>query len=120
VLRPGGHLVISDSRGMLGHLGPPVVKAVPSGGFGYLPHHTHLASDYLAAAFPLGLQVRGCHEPLLPYPVTNPDTAPARNAAPAYRPDDHWSLQAWCPAAANAAYRQTPIAIIWHFQIGEP
>jgi SAM-dependent methyltransferase len=50
VLRPGGHLVISDSRGLLGSIGTPVVKALPGGVFGYLPHHDHLASDYLATA----------------------------------------------------------------------
>jgi hypothetical protein len=27
-----------------------------------------------------------------------------------------WSLHSWCPAATNAAYRDNPAAIIWHFQ----
>src|SRR5260370_15715790 len=31
--------------------------------FGYLPHRNHRASEYLAAALPLGFQVRGCQEP---------------------------------------------------------
>lgn len=118
VLRPGGHLVISDSRGLLGSLGSPVVKALPTGGFGYLPHRTHLTSDYLAAALPLGLQVRDCAEPRMPYPVIGPGDALPTGAVPAYRPDDHWALQPWCPAATNAAYRDTPLAIIWHFQLG--
>lgn len=51
VLRPGGHLVVSDSRGLFGFPGTPVVKALPGGGFGYLPHHNHLTSDYLTAAY---------------------------------------------------------------------
>src|SRR5215470_1583524 len=49
VLRPGGHLVISDSRGLLGYFGSPIVKALPGGGFGYLPHCNRLTSDYPAA-----------------------------------------------------------------------
>jgi hypothetical protein len=57
VLRPGGHLVVSDSRGLLGYFASPVVKALPGGDFGYLPHRNRLTSDYLAAALPLGLQV---------------------------------------------------------------
>lgn len=27
-------------------------------------------------------------------------------------------LHRWCPDATNAAYRELPIAIIWHFQLG--
>jgi ubiquinone/menaquinone biosynthesis C-methylase UbiE len=68
VLRPGGHLVISDSRGLLGYFGSPVVKALPGGEFGYLPHRNRLTSDYLAAILPLGLQVRRCEEPAAPTP----------------------------------------------------
>jgi SAM-dependent methyltransferase len=118
VLRPGGHLVISDSRGLLGCLGPPVVQALPGGGFGYLPHRTHLTSDYLAAALPLGLQVRHCEEPRYPHPVIDPGTAPPESVIPEYQPANHWSLQPWCPAAANAAYRATPAVIIWLFRLG--
>jgi len=35
-----------------------VVKALPGGDYCYLPHRNHRASDYLAAALPLGFQVR--------------------------------------------------------------
>ena len=116
VLRPGGHLVISDTRGLFGFLGTPVVKALPADGFGYLPHHTHLASDYLAAALPLGLEVRRCEEPRFPDPVIDPDEKPD-TAVPEFYPAAHWTLQPWCPAATNAAYRDTPAVIIWHFQL---
>jgi hypothetical protein len=117
VLRPGGHLVISDSRGLPCGLGTPIVKALPGGGFGYLPHRNHLTSDYLAAALPLGLQVRRCEEPCFPDPVLDPDMTSPPEAVPAYQPADHWSLQPWCPAATNAAYHDTPAVIIWHFQL---
>lgn len=111
VLRPGGHLVISDSRNTW-----PVTKALPDGGYGYLPHRNHRTSDYLAAALPLGLHVRSCQEPCLPDPAIDPDATPPE--APVSHPSDIWSLQRWCPAATNASYRNTPVAIIWHFQRG--
>jgi ubiquinone/menaquinone biosynthesis C-methylase UbiE len=114
VLRPGGHLVISDSRGLLGYFGSPVVKALPNGEFGCLPHRNRLTSDYLAAALPLGLRVRCCEEPRRPYPLIDPDAPP--DTVPADEPPDIWSLHSWCPAAANAAYRDNPAAIIWHFE----
>jgi len=110
VLRPSGHLVISDSRNDW-----PVVKALPGGGFGYFPHRNHRTSDYLAAALPLGLQPRRCEEPVLPSPAIDPDATPP--TAPVTHPSDIWSLWRWCPAATNAAYHDTPIAIIWHFQL---
>jgi hypothetical protein len=115
VLRPGGHLVISDSRGQLGYFGSPVVKALPGSGFGYLPHRNRLTSDYLAAALPLGLQVRRCEEPRRPYPLIDPDAPP--DTILRDEPPDMWSLHSWCPAATNAAYRDNPAAIVWHFQL---
>jgi SAM-dependent methyltransferase len=111
VLRPGGHLVISDTRHEW-----PCVEPLPGGDFGYLPHRNHLTSDYLAAAVPLGLQVLGCVEPCLPDPPIDPGAAPPD--APVDHPSDVWSLQTWCPEAANAFYRDTPVAIIWHFRLG--
>jgi len=115
VLRPGGHVVISDSRGLLGYLGSPVVKALPGGEFGYLPHRNRLTSDYLAAALPLGLQVRRCEEPRRPNPLIDPEALP--EPVPVDEPPDMWLLHSWCPAATNAAYRNNPAAIIWHFQL---
>jgi ubiquinone/menaquinone biosynthesis C-methylase UbiE len=110
VLRPGGHLVISDSRNDW-----PIVNALSDGDAGYLPHRNHRTSDYLAAALPLGLQVRRCEEPCLPYPAIDPDATPPD--VPVSHPSDIWSLQLWSPAATNAAYRNIPAAIIWHFQL---
>jgi ubiquinone/menaquinone biosynthesis C-methylase UbiE len=111
VLRPGGHLVTSDSRGEW-----PVVVALPGSDFGYLPHRKHLASDYLAAALPLGFQVRGCEEPRLPFPAVDPDATPS--PIPPAHPSDIWSLWPWCPDAINAVYRDSPVLIVWHFQLG--
>jgi SAM-dependent methyltransferase len=122
VLRPGGSLVISDQRGLIRGIGLPVVKARSDGGPGYMPIRGRLTSDYLAAALPLGLQVRRCEEPLRPFPLVDKrgssDGAPVPDHVPG-DPPNIWALHRWCPAATNAAYRGLPAAIIWHFQLGE-
>jgi SAM-dependent methyltransferase len=122
VLRPNGHLVISDSRGLIGDIGLPLVKIGPDGTFGYMPIWSRLVSDYIAAALRLGLQVRRCEEPRRPSPLVDDDGNDLYDGAP---PPDHipgsppniWSLHRWCPDATNAAYRENPAAIIWHFQL---
>jgi ubiquinone/menaquinone biosynthesis C-methylase UbiE len=122
VLRPNGHLVISDSRGVIGDIGLPLVRTTPPGEFRYMPVYARLASDYLAAALPLGLQVRRCQEPRRQTPMVLEDGTDAYDGE---RPPEHvrgkppnvWSLYPWATAAANAAFRDTPIAIIWHFQL---
>jgi ubiquinone/menaquinone biosynthesis C-methylase UbiE len=122
VLRPSGHLVISDSRGLIGDIGLPLVRVGPTGEVGYMPLYARLASDYLAAALPLGLQVRRCEEPRRPSPLHGDDGTDPYDGA---RPPDHvpgdppniWSLHALAPAATNAAWRGNPASIIWHFQL---
>jgi ubiquinone/menaquinone biosynthesis C-methylase UbiE len=122
VLRPGGDLVISDSRGLIGDIGIPVVSDLADGTFGYMPNHARLASDYLAAALPLGLQVRRCEEPRRPSPLFGHDGTDLYDGAP---PPPHepgqppyiWSLNAVDVDATNAAWRGTPAVIVWHFQL---
>jgi ubiquinone/menaquinone biosynthesis C-methylase UbiE len=109
VLRPGGHVVIADSRNDW-----PVVQPLPDGRFGYLPHRNHRTSDYLAAALPLGLQVRRCEEPPLPDKMVDPAATPPDEVE---HPSDIWSLQRWCPDAANVVSKGKPGAIIWDFQL---
>jgi SAM-dependent methyltransferase len=122
VLRPNGHVVISDSRGLIGNIGLPLVKIGPDGTFGYMPIWSRLASDYLAAALPLGLQVRRCDEPRRPSPLVGDDGTDLYDGAPppdhiSGRPPNIWALHRWCTDATNAAYRESPAAIIWHFQL---
>ena len=69
VLRPGGHLVISDSR-----MDYPLVLALPAGGHGYMPHHKHATSECLTAALPAGLQVRHFEE--MRFPCLDPARSP--------------------------------------------
>jgi ubiquinone/menaquinone biosynthesis C-methylase UbiE len=115
VLRPGGHLVISDVRGfIIGAHAYPLVKTSLDGRQGYIPHWHHQTSDYLTAALPLGLQVRSCFEPRFG-DVVDPDSQP--EPLPANTVADPWLLQTWATEAANAAYRDLPVAIFWHFQL---
>jgi ubiquinone/menaquinone biosynthesis C-methylase UbiE len=122
VLRPNGHLVISDSRGLIGDIGLPLVRTGPDGQFGYMSVYARLASDYLATALPLGLQVRRCEEPRVRSPLIGDDGIHVYDgvAAPAHvpgRPPYIWSLHPFCTAAANAAWRGKPAAIVCHFQL---
>jgi SAM-dependent methyltransferase len=117
VLRPGGHLVISDVHDELVFRGsvPPVRG--PNGEPRRLSAHRHRAGDYLRAALPVGLQVRRCEEPRLP----TMDELPPSPRATEIGPWDDWP---WCltdlvPEAARAAGAGTPSTIVWHFQLGE-
>lgn len=119
VLRPGGHLVISDVHQETVFLGsvPPVRGA--DGQPGRLPAHRHLAGDYLRAALPLGLQVRRCEEPRLPnHDQPNRRLQPPRPGIAVGPWDDWpWCLRDLAPEAASAASGRTPVTIVWHFQL---
>jgi len=87
-----------------------------------MPVYARLASDYLAAALPLGLQVRRCEEPRVPSPLLGHDGVTLYDGVrlPDPVPGDPpyiWSLDALAVDATNAAWRGKPSAIIWHFQL---
>jgi hypothetical protein len=82
----------------------PLVRVGPDGKFGYMPIWSRLASDYLAAALPMGLVVRRCEEPRRPSPLAG-------------EPTNIWSLHPFATAATNAAWRDNPAAIVWHRQL---
>jgi ubiquinone/menaquinone biosynthesis C-methylase UbiE len=122
VLRPNGHLVLSDSRGFIGDIGLPLVRVGADGSFGYMPVWSRLASDYLAAALPLGLQVRRCDELRQEGPIVGDDGTDTDDGTPPQEhvpgdPPDIWALNPICPAATNAAWLGKPRAIILHFQL---
>jgi len=109
VLRPGGHLVIADSR-----MDYRMVIQLPDGQCGYLPYYKRMTSGYLTTALALGLLVRHCEELL--HPWKDPSEAPpARRDSPGL-PPNIWTLGAWCSAAYRAAYNGSPLLIFWHFQ----
>lgn len=113
VLRPGGHLVISDI-----HPERVAMGSVPSvrdadGRPGRMSAHRHLIGDYLRAALPVGLRLRRCEEPLVP--ALQPDPASAFGTV------GPWDLWPWCladmvPEATRAAGAGVPAMVIWHFQ----
>lgn len=112
VLRPGGHVVLSDlhpEQVLRGSI-PPVRG--PSGEPGRLASHRHLVGDYLRAALPVGLEVRACHEPLLPgqEPAPPTDSPGPWDVWP-------WSLADMVPKATHAAKANVPAILIWHFQL---
>ncbi|GAA4228827.1 SAM-dependent methyltransferase [Streptosporangium album] len=120
VLRPGGHLVISDihpegvARGVI----PPVRR--PDGQPGRLATYRHLTGDYMRAALPVGLQVRRCEGPRVPA-VERPQPTDTPRASETIGPWEHWPwcLTALASEAARAANAGVPTMIVWHFQLTE-
>jgi hypothetical protein len=116
VLRPGGHLVVSDihhERILRGS----VVKALgPRGEPGLVATYRHTAGDFLRAALAAGLQVRRCEEPQGPargQPLPRPPDAGLEVGSWREWP---WSLMDLVPEAARVG-GDAPSVIIWHFQL---
>ncbi|MGA8114545.1 MAG: class I SAM-dependent methyltransferase [Actinocatenispora sp.] len=114
VLRPGGHLVISDVHHELVLRGS-VVKAVgPDGEPGLVATYRHTPGDFLRAALPAGLLVRRCEEPRSPASDEPPAPAPEITVEP--WDTWPWSLLGLLPAASRSVW-EIPMTIIWHFQL---
>lgn len=118
VLRPDGHLLISDmhpetvSRGLI----PPTRG--PHGQPARITTHHHSTGDYLRAALTAGLHPRRCEEPV-EQPPTTPTTPPDPPALAELAAQ--WEYWPWCPSritpqAARAAWAGIPSGLIWHFQ----
>lgn len=102
VLRPGGHLILSDIHWMSLYLGG-IAHAVDADGVQRrMPAHRFRPSDYLAAALPLGFAVRALREPRWPLEVIGGGPVADKYAR----------------TAVLAAYQDTPAATIWHLQKG--
>jgi ubiquinone/menaquinone biosynthesis C-methylase UbiE len=122
VLRPGGHFVMSDMRGLIRHTISPVVRREPDGSFGYIPVYGHRTSDYLAAALPLGFRVIRCEEPCVPSPLLDADgrTTHDGERLPPQDPNEppkSWALHAEAIEASNAAWCGKPSSIIFDFRL---
>ena len=103
VLRPGGHLVVSDIHVSSLYLGGVPAAPGPDGRLALLPAHRHQPSHYLSAALGHGLELRGCAEP--GWPPSDQAGGPL--------------ARQWSAAAADAAYGATPAALVCHFQRAE-
>ncbi|MDG4827364.1 class I SAM-dependent methyltransferase [Asanoa sp. WMMD1127] len=100
VLRPGGHLVTSDIHWQSLYLGGIASTVDDAGVEARLPASRFRPSAYVAAALAAGFAVRGCHEPL--WPRSDAGGGPF--------------ARKWAAAAVDAAYANTPAAVIWHFR----
>jgi len=114
VLRPGGHLVISDMHPEVVARGSNQPVRDADGRPGRLVSHRHLVGDYLRAALAVGLQVRRCAEPVLPVAEPQPDAGPPTGPGP--WESWPWGLAALVPEAARAANAGVPGLLVWHFQ----
>jgi SAM-dependent methyltransferase len=124
VLRPGGHLVVSDvSPGLI--LRGSVVQALgPAGEPGLVPTFRHSTGDYLRAALLAGLHVRRYEEQFLPEEdpvrdaeVGQTEAAPADHAVLDLGPwaDWPWSLMPLVPGAMQAG--DAPMTVVWHLHL---
>jgi SAM-dependent methyltransferase len=101
VLRPGGHVVLSDIHWLSLYLGGVPTVPGPNGQLRALPAYRHLPSDYFTAIHSSGFEVLTCQEPVCG------DVPGGHGGADAQR---------YCPEAARAAYRDTPALIIWQLR----
>jgi hypothetical protein len=105
--------VISDAHLLVSYLRPTLARRPgPDGRPSLLTEYHRPLSAYLAEALPLGFQVRHCEEPRRPRHSLSPGTAP--NPLPAHM---SWDLLHWYPEASGAALDDSPIVVIWHFQL---
>jgi ubiquinone/menaquinone biosynthesis C-methylase UbiE len=118
VLRPGGHLVLSDPHVLLAYLCPTVPRTPGADGrpTTFTEYHRQL-SDYLAAALPVGFQVRHCAEPHIR--TKNSTTASVPTVIPGSdNPQLDWELLGWVPEALHVVM-DVPCVVIWHFQLAD-
>lgn len=113
VLRPGGHLVISDAHQLLSYVRPTLPREPgPDGRRTVLAEYHRPLSAYLIAALPLGFQLRHCAEP---HRAGRRDgrAVGARAPMPA---EVSWELVDQVPAAATVAMN-VPSIVILHLQL---
>lgn len=119
VLRPGGHLVISDAHHELIFRGS-VVKAVGENGEpGLVTTARHTPGAYLRAALAAGLDVRRCEEPRRSE-GRGDAAAPPEPSGPVTASAVAWDVWPWSllgvvPEATRAAW-DAPAIVVWHFQ----
>lgn len=115
VMRPGGHLLLLDTRGhFTGSTRYPLVKEAPDGRVGHIPGYSHGLGDYLRAALPHGYVVRACVETYRDADTVEPNETPGPLTP---GPPDIWELHPWAREAANAAKAGQPAVVAWDFEL---
>ena len=113
VLRPGGHLVVSDVHHDLVLLGS-VVKATGAAGQPQIATtHRHTTAEFLINALVAGFRVLGYDE--RPRPSKPDGPLPEASRDPGSWPDWPWTLLGRVPEATRAAWN-IPSVVVWHFQ----
>jgi SAM-dependent methyltransferase len=115
VLRPNGHLVISDAHHEIIVRGSVPHALGPNNEPGLAATYRHSPGDFLRAALPAGLQVRRCEEPRT---SSRDQPLPAADTELTVGPWEEWpwSLLHLIPEASRAAWA-VPAVIVWHFQL---
>ncbi len=105
VLRPGGQIVVSDIRGIVGDTVSPLIKFGHDGEPRYVPEWARPTSQYIETALGLGLEVRFCREIPGPVPFVDDGVAAGDVAREQTKgePPDRWALHRYAPQATNAA-----------------
>ncbi|GAA1817081.1 hypothetical protein GCM10009682_42380 [Luedemannella flava] len=117
VLRPGGHLAISDAHHEIVFRGSNPHALGPNGEPGLVASYRHTPGAFLRAALPAGLQVRRCEEPGRPTLDTPAPPAPAELTVSGWH-EWPWSLLSLVPEATSAAWA-VPGVIVWLFELPE-
>lgn len=116
VLRPGGHLIISDVDNSLILRGVIVPALGPSGEPGLVRTFRHSTGDYVRAALATGLVIRRFEEPSLNDQNSERYPAPERGKMePGPWENWPWTLMWLIPDVIEAL--TDPIAVLWHFQM---
>jgi len=100
VVRPGGHVVVSDHHPGLAVTGGQALFQAADGSLAFVRQHSHLHGEYLDAFVSAGLDVVRCVEPRL-----GPEEAAAQGMAARFIPD-----------ATEAAFVGLPGALIWQLE----
>ncbi len=115
VMRPGGHLVVLDTRGhFTGSSRYPLIQVATDGRVGWVPGFSHGLGDYLRAALPQGYVVRACEEAFRDDHTVEADEE-AELLTPG--PPDIWELHAWARESANAAKAGQAAVVAWDFEL---
>jgi SAM-dependent methyltransferase len=118
VLRPGGHLAISDAHHELVLRGSVPHALGPDNEPGLVASYRHTPGDYLRAALPAGLQVRRCEEPGGSGHDQPPPPPPTDLTVGEWH-EWPWSLLNLVPETTRAAWA-IPATIIWLFELPNP
>jgi SAM-dependent methyltransferase len=115
VLRPGGHLVISDAHHEIVIRGSVPHALGPNNEPGLVATYRHTPGDFIRAALPAGLRVTRCEEPHRSNDGAPPPQRETELTVSAWH-EWPWSLLDLVPEAAGAAWA-VPAVIVWHFEL---